>query len=62
MAPSTESASTAPLQKPGYPHSALPFIMTLEACSSVTLDRALAEIARMDFHVQPPLCVPMLLE
>jgi len=50
------------LQKPGYPHSALPFIMTLEACSSVTLDRALAEIARMDFHVQPPLCVPMLLE
>jgi homoserine dehydrogenase len=49
------------LQKPGYPHSALPFIMTLEACSSATLGRALEEIARMDFHVQPPLCLPILL-
>ncbi len=49
------------LQKPGYPRSALPFIMTLEACSSATLGRALEEIARMDFHVQPPLCLPILL-
>src|SRR6185295_15102804 len=32
------------LQKPDYPRSALPFIMTLEACSTTTLDRALAEI------------------
>lgn len=50
------------LQKPGYPHSALPFIMTLEPCSSAVLDRALQEIARMDFHVEPPLCLPILLE
>jgi len=50
------------LQKPGYPESALPFIMTLEPCSSFVLDRALDEIARMDFHVEPPLCLPILLE
>jgi homoserine dehydrogenase len=50
------------LQRPGYPHSALPFIMTLESCSSVVLDRALEEINRMDFHVEPPLCLPILLE
>ena len=48
------------LQKPGYPHSALPFIMTLESCSSSLLDRALGEIGRLDFHVEPPLCLPIL--
>ncbi len=50
------------LQKPGYPESALPFIMTLEPCSSFVLEKALQEIARMDFHVEPPLCLPILLE
>ena len=48
------------LQKPGYPHSALPFIMTLESCSSFLLDRALEEIGRLDFHVERPLCLPIL--
>jgi homoserine dehydrogenase len=50
------------LQKPGYQRSALPFIMTLEACSGALLDQALEEIARFDFHVQPPLCLPILTE
>jgi homoserine dehydrogenase len=50
------------LQKPGYPHSALPFIMTLEPCSNFVLEKALDEIARMDFHVEPPLCLPILSE
>jgi homoserine dehydrogenase len=49
------------LQKPGYPHSALPFIMTLESCSSTLLDGALEEIGALDFHVAPPLCLPILL-
>ena len=49
------------LQKPGYPHSALPFIMTLESCSSALLDSALEEIGALDFHVAPPLCLPILL-
>lgn len=52
----------AVLQKPGYPHSCLPFVITLEPCSSAVLNRALEEIAHLDFHVQPPLCLPILLE
>ena len=49
----------AVLQKPGYPHDRLPFVMTIEACSSSVLHRALDEIARLDFHVQAPLCLPI---
>ena len=49
----------AVLQKPGYPHDHLPFVMTLESCSSEVLSRALEEIARMDFHVEAPLCLPI---
>jgi homoserine dehydrogenase len=52
----------AVLQKPGYPQSSLPFVMTLDACSSVALERALGEIAQLDFHVAPPLCLPIFLE
>jgi homoserine dehydrogenase len=47
------------LQKPGFPHSALSFVMTLEACDGAVLNRALAEIAPLDFHVEPPLCLPI---
>jgi homoserine dehydrogenase len=50
------------LQKPGYPHTALPFIITLESCSSAVLQRALDEIMRLDFHVEPPLCLPIYLD
>ena len=50
------------LQKPGFPHSALSFVMTLESCDSAELNRALAEIARLDFHVEPPLCLPIFSE
>jgi homoserine dehydrogenase len=49
----------AVLQKPGYPHDRLPFVMTLETCSSEMLHRALEEISRMEFHVQAPLCLPI---
>ena len=49
----------AVLQKPGYPHDHLPFVITIESCSSDLLNRALAEIARMDFHVHAPLCLPI---
>ncbi len=50
------------LQKPGFPHSALSFVMTLESCDSAELNRALAEITRLDFHVEPPLCLPIFSE
>jgi homoserine dehydrogenase len=49
----------AVLQKPGFPESALSFVMTLEACDSAVLRRSLAEIAEFDFHVEPPLCLPI---
>jgi homoserine dehydrogenase len=49
----------AVLQKPGYPHDRLPFVMTLESCSSEVINRALEEIARLDFHVEAPLCLPI---
>ncbi len=50
------------LQKPGFPPHALPFVMTVEACDSGTLNRALADIARLDFHVKAPLCLPIFLD
>jgi homoserine dehydrogenase len=50
------------LQKPGFPHSALSFVMTLESCDSAELNRALEEIAQLDFHVEPPLCLPIFSE
>jgi len=49
----------AVLQKPGYPHEHLPFVMTIEKCSSHALNHALKEIDQFDFHVQPPLCLPI---
>jgi homoserine dehydrogenase len=52
----------AVLQRPGYPHSALPFIITLETCTSAMLGRALQEINRLDFHVEPVLCMPILMD
>ena len=52
----------AVLQRPGYPHSALPFIITLETCTSANLGRALQEINRLEFHVDPVLCMPILVD
>jgi homoserine dehydrogenase len=48
------------LQEPGYPKDALPFVITLEASEDSALRVALAEIARADFHAEPPLALPML--
>ncbi len=52
----------AVLQRPGYPHNALPFIITLETCRSAMLGCALQEINRLDFHVEPVLCMPILMD
>jgi homoserine dehydrogenase len=52
----------AVLQRPGYPHSALPFIMTLETARSAMLGCALQEINRLDFHVESVLCMPILVD
>jgi homoserine dehydrogenase len=46
-------------QKPGYPASALPFVITLESCPTSLLERALEQIAPLKFHVQPCLNLPI---
>ena len=50
----------AVLQEPGWSKSELPFVMTLEACSSIAVTAALTDIGRFDFHVRPPLWLPVL--
>jgi homoserine dehydrogenase len=48
------------LQKPGYPHHALPFVITVEPCKSSALKRALAGIAATDYLRADPLDLQML--
>ena len=52
----------AVLQEPGWPKAELPFVMTLEPCSSASVAAALADAARFDFHVRPPLWLPMFVD
>jgi len=47
------------LQLPKFRKDRLPFVTTLEECSESVLDRALAEVALSDYHVQPPLALPI---
>jgi homoserine dehydrogenase len=48
------------VQKPGYPASALPFVVTVEPCKSSALKRALASIGKMDCLLEQPLDLQML--
>ena len=50
----------AVLQKPDYPKARLPFVITLEECPSSLVDRALEELRKLDFLVEPILSLPML--
>ena len=47
------------LQLPKFRKDRLPFVTTLEECPESVLDRALAEVAKSDYHVVPPLALPM---
>jgi homoserine dehydrogenase len=47
-------------QEPGWSKAELPFVMTLETCGSASVTAALDEISRFDFHVRPPLWLPIL--
>ncbi len=49
----------AVLQEPGCDKEALPFVITLEACRQSDVAAALAEIAPLDFLVQPPVSLPI---
>ncbi|MGI8672834.1 MAG: homoserine dehydrogenase [Luteitalea sp.] len=50
----------AVLQEPGGSKDRLPFVMTLESCTTTAMAAAAAEIATLPFHVTPPLCLPVL--
>jgi homoserine dehydrogenase len=47
-------------QKPGYPSTKLPFVITLEPCCSSLVEKAVKQIAQLKFHVQPCLNLPIL--
>jgi homoserine dehydrogenase len=49
----------AVFQAPYEDKSALPFVVTLEPVSGMALAAALAAIGSLDFHVVPPLALPM---
>src|ERR1700761_2912930 len=42
------------MQKPGYPKDRLPFVVTVEPCTSSALKAAIADIAKMDCMQSPP--------
>jgi homoserine dehydrogenase len=50
----------AVLQLPAPSKSALPFVVTVEACAPTTLSQAMYDIGRLDFHVEPPIDLPIL--
>jgi homoserine dehydrogenase len=49
----------AVLQEGGWPKEALPFVVTLEPARREVVDRAIEEIAPLDFHVERPVCLPI---
>ncbi len=48
------------VQKPGYPQHALPFVVTVEPCTSSALRRALDGIRNKEYLLQEPLNLQML--
>jgi homoserine dehydrogenase len=48
------------LQEPGYLKSSLPFVITLEKCEALLIEKALQRISQLDFLVQPPVHLPIL--
>ena len=49
----------AVFQEPWDDKDALPFVITLEPVAQSALDAALAKIRGLDFHVEPPLALPL---
>jgi len=47
-------------QKPGYPSSRLPFVITLQECANALVEQALGELCHLDFMVEPILSLPLL--
>ncbi len=49
----------AVFQAPYGDRDALPFVITLETVSQAQVAKALEEISKLDFHVEPPVAFPM---
>jgi homoserine dehydrogenase len=47
-------------QKPGFPASKLPFVITLELCATSLVEEALKQINQLPFLVQPCVALPIL--
>jgi homoserine dehydrogenase len=47
-------------QKPGFPASRLPFVITLEPCSTSLVEQSLQQIDKLPFLVQPCVSLPIL--
>ena len=48
------------LQEPGFPDAERPFVVSLDAAPAASMRAALQAIADLDFHVVPPLAMPVL--
>jgi homoserine dehydrogenase len=48
------------LQRRGYATDRLPFVVTTEPCLTSTIGKAVAEMATLDFMLEPPLCMQIL--
>ncbi len=48
------------LQRRGYATDRLPFVVTTEPCLASTIEKAMAEMATLDFMLEPPLCMQIL--
>lgn len=47
-------------QKPGFPASKLPFVITLEPCSTSLVEQSLKQVNQLPFLVQPCVALPIL--
>jgi len=47
-------------QKPGFPASKLPFVITLEPCATSLVEESLKQINQLPFLVQPSVALPIL--
>jgi homoserine dehydrogenase len=48
------------IQHPGHPKDRLPFVITTEPCLTSVIEKAVAVIAKLDYMLEPPLCLQIL--
>jgi homoserine dehydrogenase len=48
------------LQEPGFPSGRRPFVVSLEPCPALAIERAMSDLSAFDFHGAPPVVLPLL--